>query len=354
MQSVYPEKGRDDWIIAQRPPRNTLDPFKPYGFFLEGELNGSGCVASSAVILLTNRECPWRCLMCDLWKNTLPYSVPPGAIPAQIDYALTRLSSRPEQIKLYNSGSFFDTAAIPVEDYAQIAEKVFFAERVIVECHPKLVGEKTIAFRDHLVRAQSSGSARHRASGQRPARSEPVLGPKLEVAMGLETIHPSILPRLNKQLTPILFRRAARDLCDFGIALRVFVLVKPPFLHESLAVDWAVKSVEFAFDCGAAVVSLIPTRAGNGAMDRLQENHEFAPPALDTVEHALEECLANTRGSSASETGLQRRVFVDTWNLEQFSTCRHCFDQRRVRLCQMNLTQQILPSIHCSVCKGLT
>jgi len=29
--------------------------------------------------------------MCDLWKNTLTESVPPGAIAAQIDYALNAL-----------------------------------------------------------------------------------------------------------------------------------------------------------------------------------------------------------------------------------------------------------------------
>src|SRR4051812_40825944 len=166
MHSVYPEQGRDEWIVAQRPPRNALDAFKPHHFFLESELSESGRLASSAVILLTNKECPWRCLMCDLWKNTLPHSVPAGAIPAQIEYALARIGPPPEQIKLYNSGSFFDVAAIPPEDYPQIAEKVSSTERVIVECHPKLVGKRTIAFRDQLKGAQ------------------------LEVALGLETIHP--------------------------------------------------------------------------------------------------------------------------------------------------------------------
>ena len=29
-----------------------------------------GCV-DVATLFLTNRECPFRCLMCDLWKNTL-------------------------------------------------------------------------------------------------------------------------------------------------------------------------------------------------------------------------------------------------------------------------------------------
>jgi radical SAM enzyme (TIGR01210 family) len=332
MLSVYPEQAQDEWIITQRPPRNQLEPYKPNEFFLERELSASGRVATSAVILLTNRECPWRCLMCDLWKNTLPYSVPPGAIPAQIEYALARIDSRPEQIKLYNSGSFFDAAAIPVEDYPLIAEKVSDAERVIVESHPKLIGERTIAFRNELAETQ------------------------LEVAMGLETIHPSILPRLNKKMTLELFLEAAGILNRSGIILRAFVLIKPPLMIESDAVEWGVKSAGFAFQCGAAVVSLIPTRAGNGAMERLIENGEFSPPSLHTVEKAFEECLArfgDPRGSSASEVGLQRRVFVDTWNLEQFSRCPHCFEPRRSRLCQMNLLQEIPPAVNCSFCKGV-
>ena len=46
----------------------------------------SGKVAKSGVILLTNKECPWRCLMCDLWKNTVTTSTPPGSIPSQIEF----------------------------------------------------------------------------------------------------------------------------------------------------------------------------------------------------------------------------------------------------------------------------
>ena len=57
-----------------------------------------GTVIPGAAVFLTNRECPWRCVMCDLWKNTLAESVPIGAIPAQIDFALARLPAT-RQIK---------------------------------------------------------------------------------------------------------------------------------------------------------------------------------------------------------------------------------------------------------------
>ena len=304
--------------MAQRPPRiTTLDPFKPHGFFLEQELGGSGRVFSSAAILLTNKECPWRCLMCDLWKNTLTETVPPGAIPQQIEFALAQLGGQPEQIKLYNSGSFFDPAAIPLADYPDIARKISFAKHVIVESHPRLVGEKALRLRNLLA-----GS--------------------LEVAMGLETIHPQVLPRLNKKFDLDHFSRAAEFLRNEGIALRVFVLVKPPFLDDAEGCDWAVKSAAFAFSCGATIVSLIPTRGGNGAMERLQSAGEFSPPRLATLERALEQALSLNAG----------RVFADTWDLEKISNCSACLEKRQQRLHAMNLSQKILARIECPVCGG--
>src|SRR5688572_33489210 len=133
--AAYPERAseRRAWINARRGPHNQLDPFKPHAVFAERERSDSGKNVPVLTVLLTNRECPWRCLMCDLWKNTLTESVPPGAIPAQIDYALRELKvpeqtpgakmfpSRVPQIKLYNSGSFFDPRAIPPEDHPEIA-----------------------------------------------------------------------------------------------------------------------------------------------------------------------------------------------------------------------------------------
>ena len=172
--NTLPEWSREQ-IVAERPLRAvTLDPFKPHAFFLEEEPAASGLVVNSGTILLTNKECPWRCLMCDLWKNTLTETVPPGAIPQQIEFALAQFGGSPEQIKLYNSGSFFDPAAIPFTDYPAIARSVSGAKHVVVESHPRLIGEKALRLRDLL-----SGS--------------------LEVAMGLETIHPQVLPKLNKK-----------------------------------------------------------------------------------------------------------------------------------------------------------
>jgi radical SAM enzyme (TIGR01210 family) len=307
----------DRWILAQRGPRNPLNPRIPHAFLIEEERAESGEVVPIATIFLTNRECPWRCLMCDLWKNTLAETVPAAAIPEQIGWALSR-SGTPRQIKLYNSGSFFDPRAIPREDYPAIAELVRGFERVIVECHPALVGEQALKFRDLLG------------------------GKKLEVAMGLETAHPEVLSRLNKRMTLDQFSRAAVFLREHDIAVRVFILVKPPFLDETEALLWAKRSLDFAFGSSATVASLIPTRFGNGALEALAEHGGFFPPRLATLEAVLDYGLSLKRG----------RVFADLWDLEKFSTCESCFAWRRERLQRMNLQQSVAPAVACAHCHG--
>ncbi|MEK6302949.1 MAG: radical SAM protein [Acidobacteriota bacterium] len=269
-----------------------------------------------ATVFLTNRECPWRCLMCDLWINTLAEAVPEGAIPAQIDYALSRLGPV-RQIKLYNNGSFFDHQAIPVADYEVIAAQLRSFERVIVESHPALVGDDCLRFRD-------------------------LLNGRLEVAMGLETVHPVIAPQLNKRMTLDQFASAAARLRQNDIALRVFILVKPPFMEEGEALHWAARSIDFAFDCEASVVALIPTRPGNGALDVLAKSGSFSPPSLTTLEQAAAYGVRLGRG----------RVFADLWDLERFSSCAICFSARAARLREMNLRQEISPPVQCQNCGG--
>jgi hypothetical protein len=316
MAGGYPARAfeRTRWILDRRSPRSQVDPQRPGLFFVEEERDESGTMASVATIFLTNRECPWRCLMCDLWKHTLTETVPFGAIPTQIDYALGQMPPA-RHLKLYNSGSFFDPRAIPPEDYADIAKRVRGFERVIVECHPALVGKTALHFRD-LLRGQ------------------------LEVAMGLETVHPEVIAKLNKRMTLDQFQRAAEFLRQHGIALRAFILVKPPFLDEAGALHWACRSMDFAFDCGAVVASLIPTRFGNGALEALAEQGQFSPPKLKTLEAALDYGVNLRRG----------RVFADLWDLEQFSNCEACFPARRQRLCEINQSQATRPAVTCACC----
>lgn len=307
---------RDSWILERRPPRNVRDPRRAYAALVEDETADSGEVVPVATIFLTNRECPWRCLMCDLWMNTLAEAVPPGAIAEQIRAALAGLPPA-RRIKLYNAGSFFDPRAIARADFPEIAELVRAFERVIVESHPALVGDACLRLRD-------------------------LLDGRLEVAMGLETVHPEVLARLNKRMTLAQFDAAAAFLGSAGIALRVFVLAGLPFLGEEEGLDATRRSIAHAFGRGASAVAVIPTRAGNGALDALAAAGEFSEPRLSVLEDALDFGVALGRG----------RVFADLWNLERFCACRTCFRERADRLAAINREQRVRPRVSCSACGG--
>ncbi|MBL8205450.1 MAG: radical SAM protein [Blastocatellia bacterium] len=306
---------RDRWILQRRGHKNSLEPARPYAFLWEEECDDQGELISTATIFLTNRECPFRCLMCDLWQNTLDESVSAGAIARQIRYAIASLPSA-RQIKLYNAGSFFDPQAIPPEDNPEIAQSLRSFERVIVECHPAFLrgkyAERVLRFRD-------------------------LIGSKLEVAIGLETVHEPTLQKLNKRMTLDDFKSAAEFLKSNDIDLRVFILLRPPFLTEAEGIEWACRSLDFAADCKADVCTVIPTRGGNGAMEAL--GGQYQPPKLSS----LETVVAYGLGLCAF------RVFADLWDVEKFSTCE-CSSQRATRLAEMNQTQQLPSAIVCSTC----
>lgn len=302
----------DQWILSNRGPGNKFDPAIPYAWLVEKERTASGRIEDTAIIFLTNRECPFRCLMCDLWKNTVEETLAPGAIPAQIEWALNRMPTV-KHLKLYNSGSFFDTRAIPEADYGKIAALVSHFETVIVECHPKLVNERGLKFAG-------------------------MLSAELQVAMGLETVHPEVLQKLNKKMTAADFARAADYLKRHHILSRAFVLLRPPYLSEEEGIFWAERSIDFAFESGVECCTIIPVRPGNGAMDVLMQQGDFQPPVIQSLEKVLEYGIGLKKG----------RVFADTWDLGMFSRCGFCLDDRIRRLENMNLYQEYYNQVTCS------
>ena len=301
----------DQWIVSMRGNKNNVDPQKPYGLLVEKERSISGKIEDTAIIFLTNRECPFHCLMCDLWRNTTDEPVAIGSIPKQIAWALDQIPGV-KQLKLYNSGSFFDRRAIPVEDYKEIASLLSNFETVIVESHPSLINEKCLTFRD-------------------------MLKPDLQVALGLETVHPQILRTLNKQMTIEDFRDSVSFLTKHGIRSRAFILLRPPLLSESEGIYWAERSMDFAFNTGVECCTIIPVRAGNGAMDFLMGKGDFNLPDIHSLEMVLEYGIGLNKG----------RVFADVWDLGLFSNCNNCIKKRTDRLIEMNMSQEIATPIKC-------
>ena len=308
----------DARIRRLRPPKPRVDPYTAHGALVEEERRPDGTRERALTVFLAGAECPFTCSFCDLWRYTIDGPTPPGALATQVEKILNAAATPlPHRIKLYNASNFFDRRAVPLADRDRLAALTEPFGGVTVESHVNTIGRETLAF----------------------ARQ---LRGRLEVAVGLETIHPEAARRLNKRLDLPRFDAAARLLADNGIDLRVFVLVGAPHVPPAESVHWTIRTVEYAVAQGASVVAIIPVRGGNGELERLQSLGAFTPPSLSQLEDALDGCLQFTNSV----------VTADTWDVEMFAACGACRVARGDRLRRINLTGQPEARVDCAECGG--
>ena len=308
----------DRRIRSLRPAKLVVDPSTAQGSLLEDERRPDGRVERALTVFLTGAECAFTCSFCDLWRSTIDGPTPRGALTAQLKKVLEKLGEEvPDRLKLYNSSNFFDPRAVPPEDVLGIAKLVAPFPAITVESHASTIGPRALRFAREI-----------------PGR--------LEVALGLETIHPAASAALNKRLDLARFDSAAGFLSENGIDLRAFVLLGAPYVRVEESVDWTVRTVKHAIECGAAVVSIIPVRAGNGEIERLQALGHFTLPTLSQLEAALDACLALTPAV----------VTADLWDIERLATCESCRSARIERLRRLNITGRMEPRIACDKCQA--
>ncbi len=323
-------------IVASRPAvqRPGLSD-EPLDCWRELEVaSKAGQLADAWTVLLRGSECQFRCLMCDLWQGTHVAATPQGTLPRQLSTALSRLhdvsaskgwlanespaglEDSPELartaiaserwVKLYNASNFFADLNVPKADHAAIASQLDGFERVVVENHPRLISDDIDRFRRSIAG-------------------------KLEVALGLETVHAETLEFLNKRMDADDFRNSCEWLQDHDVDVRTFVLLGLPFHSDESALDWCLQSVAFAEDCGVRHVSIIPTRSSQGLLKSLADSGEFRKPSCALFEEALFRALDH---NGCVVTG-------DLWDWAQLDgSCHACVDSRRNRILKLNLTQR--------------
>lgn len=273
-------------------------------------------IERALTVFLAGAECPFTCSFCDLWRWTLDGPTPPGALPAQLARVLGALERPlPDRLKLYNASNFFDHRAVPPEDLPALADLASPFVGVTVESHASMIGPPVLEFARRI-----------------PGR--------LEVAVGLETIHPAATGHLNKRMDLTRFDQAAAFLAEHDIDLRVFVLLGTPYVDPQESVEWTVRTAEYAAQRGAVAIALIPVRGGNGELERLAALGHFAAPSLPQLEAALERCIGLGRAA----------VAADLWDVDRLDACAECGPRRVERLRRMNLTGQGELPVSCSDC----
>jgi radical SAM enzyme (TIGR01210 family) len=306
----------DQRIRALRPAKSRIDPYVAHGSLRERERRPDGTVEQTLTVFLAGAECPFTCSFCDLWRFTIDGPTPPGALTTQLRAVLDSVDrTGVERLKLYNASNFFDRRAVPAEDFSAIARLARDFAGVTVESHASTIGPRTLDLARNIQG-------------------------RLEVAIGLETLHPEAGPRLNKRLDVAKFDEAAGFLAGNGIDLRVFVLLGTPHVPVTESVEWTVRTVEYAIGRGASVVSVIPVRGGNGEMERLADVGEFVAPSLADLESVLDRC--------ARFTGAV--VTADLWDIDKLAVCVSCSEARVARLRETNLTGVVSARVVCDAC----
>ena len=301
----------DRWIASSRPPKRPPSTRQPVAAFVERETLPDRRCGNVGTIILSNRECPYRCVFCGLWQQTIDHTPKTGDVAAQVEQAIEAFGDV-DAVKLYNAGSFFDEEAIPPLDRERIADLCRSFEWVIVESRPELIDARAVQF----------------------ART---LRGRLQIAIGIEVADDQILALLNKRMSLRSIRRATQFMQGNGLSLRAFIIVQPPFVAPSRAVELANATADFAAHCGADTITLIRAYSSPGVMEQLLTEGFWVIPdswaVYDAARHALEQTPAVT--------------LVDRWSLGQDETCPACVKAFDAAFSELN-TEQRLPPVTCN------
>lgn len=287
---VYEQgKGMDAHNQVMREIRSrkeaSYDPHEPTRVWLD-EDNTPGGVKTSLTIILNTGGCRWAraggCTMCGYVAESVDGgSVSHDALMDQIDVCLEHEADNADEpadlIKIYTSGSFLDEREVGAESRRAIAETFGDRERIVLESLP-----------DFVDREKIDDFTRH--------------GLDTDVAIGLETATDRVRHDcVNKYFDFADFEAACTEATaaaadastDAAAGIKAYLLLKPPFLTESEAVEDMISSIERCADVeGCHTVSMNPCNVQRYTMvDELYFNDGYRPPWLWSVAHVLEETV---------------------------------------------------------------
>ncbi|MFC7248546.1 archaeosine biosynthesis radical SAM protein RaSEA [Halomicroarcula sp. GCM10025324] len=287
---VYEQgKGMDAHNAVMRDIRSrndsTYDPREPTRVWLDEDNTPDG-VYQSLTIILNTGGCRWAraggCTMCGYVAESVEGgSVAHEDLMAQIQHCLDHEAENAEEpsglIKIYTSGSFLDEREVPAETRQAIAETFADRERIVVESLPDFVQDDRVSdFVD--------------------------VGLETDVAVGLETATDRVRhDSVNKYFDFADFEAACAAAREAGAGVKAYLLMKPPFLTESEAVEDMKRSVRrCAAVEGCHTVSMNPCNVQRYTMvEELYHDGGYRPPWLWSVADVLES-TADVSGSGAT------------------------------------------------------
>jgi hypothetical protein len=228
------------------------------------------------VLELPGAGCEWYkktggCTMCGFNRSTYKYTFRGHLYPHCIfmllfyyAYSLVK-KEKPEQLVIYNGGSFLNDKEIPPKTQLAILR--------FVKNHPTL--------QKIMVESRAEFATTEKLLDYKKA----IGNKKLEIAFGLESANDEVRNQcLKKGLTRREFVRAVMETKSLGFEVFAYVYLKPHCLDEETAVLDAIESIKYCFNVKVNEVSLSCAFVQKGTpLYQLYQEGLFKPPTLRSI-----------------------------------------------------------------------
>jgi len=236
----------------------------------------AGHKIDTLTIIFKTSGCWWGrlggCTMCGFVYDSAQTSPSAADFESQLDRALLKAADFGKfMVKIFTSGSFLDEREIQPEVRKSILQRLGNDKRIVkvmVETRPEFVTDDVM--RDCLGILSDPGDT------------------KFEIAVGLETSSDLIRKdSINKGFTFLDFANAAETAKRHGATLKVYLLLKPPFLSEGAALEDMVRSVDDAAQY-ADTISINQCNVQRGTfVESLWQKGQYRPPWLWSIVEVL-------------------------------------------------------------------
>ena len=239
-------------------------------------------------IIFRTCACSWArsddagCTMCGYFNDKGPDSIQQSQILEQLQYAINKHTKRLEDIqkegkkttvKFFSSGSFLDDEEFHPETRLKIVKLVIdipSVHSILAETRPEFVNKKSL---EPLVKACN--------------------GKPLELGIGMESSNDYVREILiNKGFSSQHLKQAIKIAHDYGVLVKAYLLLKPPFLNEKTSIRDAVQSIKDAVAWGVDSISLNPVNIQAFTVaESLYNNKKYRSPWIYSVISVFQQAL---------------------------------------------------------------
>jgi radical SAM enzyme (TIGR01210 family) len=220
-----------------------------------------GKPVSTLTIIFQTSGCKWNnCTMCGYVYDSSRNPLSHDELMKQFDHAMSRCNDEEFVVKIFTSGSFLDEREIPSVTRNEMLSrfgKDGRVKKVIAETRPEYVTPEILS------------------------EAVSVLGKSFEIAMGLETSNDMIRKDcINKGFTFSDFVRASNIAREANVSVKAYLLLKPIFLSERIAMYDIIRSINDAASyAGTISINLCNVQKGT-LVEEMFERGDYRPPWL--------------------------------------------------------------------------